>query len=82
RGKGVEEVGVDRATGRTLVRVDPEYFRPTEVDLLIGNPAKAKQKLGWSHTVALPELVKEMVAADIALLREEAAPVPGQRAHG
>jgi len=82
RGKGVEEVGVCRASGRALVRVDPEYFRPTEVDLLIGNPAKAKRQLGWSHTVALPELVREMVAADIALLREEAAPAAGQRANG
>lgn len=70
RGEGVDEVGVDRASGRTLVRIDPEYFRPTEVDLLVGNPAKAKRQLGWSHTVALPELVREMVAADIALLRD------------
>jgi GDPmannose 4,6-dehydratase len=82
RGKGVDEVGVDRATGRMLVRVDPEYFRPTEVDLLIGSAAKAKRVLGWTHTVKLPELVKEMVASDIAVMRDEAAPVPGQRAHG
>ena len=60
---GVEEVGVCRRTGRELVRVDPAYFRPTEVDLLIGNPAKAKRVLGWSHTVELPELAAEMVAA-------------------
>jgi GDPmannose 4,6-dehydratase len=82
RGSGVEEVGMDRATGRALVRVDPEYFRPTEVDLLIGNPAKAKRNLGWTHTVKLPELVREMVASDIAQMREEATPAPGQRAHG
>jgi GDPmannose 4,6-dehydratase len=82
RGSGVEEVGMDRATGRALVRVDPEYFRPTEVDLLIGNPAKAKRNLGWTHTVKLPELVREMVASDIAQMREEAPPAPGQRAHG
>ena len=77
RGEGVEEVGIDTATGRAVVRVDPAYFRPTEVDLLIGNPAKAKRVLGWSHTVKLPELVSEMVAADIALLREDTGPGHG-----
>ena len=82
RGQGVEEVGVDRNSGRTVVRVDPEYFRPTEVDLLIGNAAKARRALGWTHTVKLPELVKEMVAADIALLQDAAPAIPGQRAHG
>jgi GDPmannose 4,6-dehydratase len=81
RGTGVEEVGIDRASGRTLVRVDPEYFRPTEVDLLIGNAAKAQRKLGWTHTVELPELVREMVASDIAVMRDEPAP-PGPRPHG
>ncbi|WP_198375820.1 GDP-mannose 4,6-dehydratase [Neoroseomonas rubea] len=77
QGQGVEEVGIDKATGRAVVRVDPTYFRPTEVDLLIGNPAKAKRVLGWSHTVKLPELVSEMVAADIALMRGEAGPDHG-----
>jgi GDPmannose 4,6-dehydratase len=72
RGAGVNEVGVCKATGRELVRVDPTYFRPTEVDLLIGNPAKAKRVLGWSHTVKLPELAAEMVAADIAELKSNA----------
>jgi GDPmannose 4,6-dehydratase len=81
RGTGAEEVGIDRASGRTLVRVDPEYFRPTEVDLLIGNPAKARSRLGWTHTVELPELVREMVASDIAVMRDEPAP-PGPRPHG
>jgi GDPmannose 4,6-dehydratase len=72
RGAGVNEIGVCKATGRELVRVDPTYFRPTEVDLLIGNPAKAKRILGWSHTVKLPELAAEMVAADIAELKSHA----------
>ena len=72
RGAGVNEVGICKATGRELVRVDPAYFRPTEVDLLIGNPAKAKRVLGWSHTVKLPELAAEMVAADIAELKSHA----------
>jgi len=70
-GKGEAEHGICRSTGRTLVRVDPTYFRPTEVDLLIGNPAKARAKLGWSHTVTLREMVAEMVAYDIAELRGE-----------
>ena len=72
RGEGVNEVGVCKKTGRELVRVDPTYFRPTEVDLLIGNPAKAKRVLGWSHTVKLPELAAEMVAADVAELKSNA----------
>ncbi|MBR0649731.1 GDP-mannose 4,6-dehydratase [Roseomonas terrae] len=69
RGAGVNEIGVCKKTGRELVRVDPAYFRPTEVDLLIGNPAKAKRVLGWSHTIKLPELAAEMVAADVAALK-------------
>jgi GDPmannose 4,6-dehydratase len=54
-----------------LIEIDPRYFRPTEVDLLLGNPAKAKAKLGWSHTIAFPQLVGEMVNADLDLLRRE-----------
>ncbi len=68
RGEGVDEVGVDAATGATLVRIDPRYFRPTEVDLLLGDPAKAKEKLGWTHTTSFPDLVKDMVQADVKLL--------------
>jgi len=68
RGSGVEEKGVNRANGDVLVEVDPRYFRPTEVDLLIGNPAKAERCLGWKHTTGFPELVREMVAADLAAL--------------
>lgn len=64
-GKGIEETGVDSKTGRVLVEVDPRYFRPTEVDLLVGDPTKARQKLGWHHTVGIAELVSEMVRSDI-----------------
>ena len=67
-GRGVAEVGRCTSTGRVLVRVDPAYFRPTEVDLLIGNPAKARAKLGWSHRTSLRELVAEMVASDLKLV--------------
>jgi GDPmannose 4,6-dehydratase len=68
-GSGIEECGTDRATGRTLVRVDSKYFRPTEVDLLIGDASKAREILGWQHTVGLAALVGEMVEADLAAIR-------------
>jgi len=68
-GAGVDEKGVDTATGKVLVEVDPRFFRPTEVELLLGDPAKAKAKLGWSHTTPFPALVQEMVEADLARLR-------------
>ncbi|MGE5506636.1 MAG: GDP-mannose 4,6-dehydratase [Actinomycetota bacterium] len=65
-GKGVEEKGIDRNSGRVLVEIDPRYFRPTEVDLLIGDPTKANTQLGWRHTIGFRQLVAEMVAADMA----------------
>ena len=65
QGRGVDEKGVCAKTGRVLIRIDPSYFRPTEVDLLIGDPLKAKQKLGWKTTTTLRELVAEMVAHDL-----------------
>lgn len=67
-GKGVEEIGKDSDSGDILVRVDPQYFRPTEVDLLIGDPTKAKKQLEWQIKVSFNDLVKEMVEADIKLL--------------
>ncbi len=68
-GEGVGEIGRCAKTGRELVKVDPRYFRPTEVDILIGNPAKAKEKLGWTATVQLPELVAEMVRSDVETMK-------------
>jgi GDPmannose 4,6-dehydratase len=70
-GSGIDEKGLCRKTGRCLVEVDPRYFRPTEVDLLIGDPAKAKQKLGWQHTTPVRELAREMVAADLEVMRND-----------
>lgn len=70
-GEGVEETGTDKATGRLLVRVDPRYFRPTEVDILIGDPSKAREKLGWSATTPLSELVSEMVREDMKQVADE-----------
>lgn len=70
-GKGVEEKGMDKATGEVIVRVDPQYFRPTEVDLLIGDPKKAIEQLGWIRKVTFSDLVKEMVEADCLLLERQ-----------
>jgi GDPmannose 4,6-dehydratase len=73
RGNGVEEVGLEERTGETRVKVDPRYFRPTEVDLLLGNPTKAREKLGWQHKTSFVDLIKEMVAHDLAALKNESA---------
>jgi GDPmannose 4,6-dehydratase len=73
RGEGVDEKGVDAATGDVRVAIDPRYFRPTEVDLLIGDPTKAREKLGWSHKITAHELAKEMVQADLKVMA--AAPI-------
>lgn len=69
RGHGVDEKGYDKADGRCLVEVDPRYFRPTEVELLIGDASKAHQKLGWRHETPVRELAREMVAEDLKVMR-------------
>jgi GDPmannose 4,6-dehydratase len=71
KGKGVDEKGLDAKTGEILVEIDPRYFRPTEVDFLLGDPSKAQAKLGWKHKTSFPELVREMVASDIKLVERE-----------
>ena len=70
-GKGIEEKGIDEDTGEPLVLVDPRYFRPAEVDALIGDATKAKKKLGWAHRTTFRQLVKEMVAADLKAVKDE-----------
>jgi GDPmannose 4,6-dehydratase len=72
KGDGVDEVGIDTRSGRTLVRVDPRYFRPTEVETLLGDATKARQKLGWAAEVSFPELVAEMVESDLDLAKRDA----------
>jgi len=67
QGSGVDEVGREAATGAVRVRIDPRYFRPTEVDVLQGDATKAREKLGWRHTVGFTELVREMVESDLRL---------------
>ncbi len=69
RGKGTNETGVDARSGEVLVEVDPRYFRPAEVEILLGDPAKARQKLGWRHKVGFEDLVREMVDADLAEMK-------------
>ena len=64
QGTGPEEKGIDKATGKVIVAVNPEYYRPTEVDLLIGDPVKAREKLGWEATIKFEELVRLMARAD------------------
>jgi GDPmannose 4,6-dehydratase len=76
RGEGVNEKGYDATSGECLVEIDPRYFRPTEVDLLIGNPAKAQSKLGWAHETNLDQLVAEMVREDLKVMAR-AVPVSG-----
>jgi GDPmannose 4,6-dehydratase len=71
RGRGVDEVGICARSGRKLVQVDPRYFRPTEVDLLQGDPSKARARLGWRHRTGFAELVREMVEADLAEVKRE-----------
>jgi GDPmannose 4,6-dehydratase len=72
-GSGAAERGVEAGTGRVLVEIDPDYFRPTEVDFLIGDPSKARQKLGWRHKVSFAQLIDEMVDADLKAVRNEHA---------
>ncbi len=71
QGEGMDELGIDASSGDILVRVDPRYFRPTEVDLLLGDPSKAWRVLGWQHKVTFPELVSEMVNSDLEVIAKE-----------
>ncbi len=72
QGSGIEEKGFDKSTGDVLVEVDPRYFRPTEVDQLLGDPSRARDRLGWRHKTSFDALVKDMVEADVvAILREQ-----------
>jgi GDPmannose 4,6-dehydratase len=71
RGGGKDEQGVDATNGRVLVEIDKRYFRPTEVDSLLGDPSKAAAKLGWRHKTTFEALVKEMVEADLVAVRDE-----------
>lgn len=70
-GSGVDEVGIDEATGKILVKVNKDFYRPAEVELLIGNPKKAEEKLGWKREISFEELVSRMVKNDLELVKKE-----------
>jgi GDPmannose 4,6-dehydratase len=72
QGSGVDEIGIDRRSGKTVVRVDPRYFRPTEVETLLGDASKARDKLGWTAQVSFDQLVAEMMDSDLMLARRDA----------
>lgn len=71
QGTGVDETGIDQATGKTLVKVNKDFFRPAEVYQLLGNPAKAEEQLGWKREISFAELVSRMVSNDLALVEKE-----------
>ena len=71
QGKGVNEKGINKKNSKVIIEIDPRYFRPTEVDLLIGDPSKARNKLGWEPKVKLPELIKMMIKYDMDLVKRE-----------
>jgi GDPmannose 4,6-dehydratase len=71
RGSGIDEKGIDARSGQVLIEIDTRYFRPTEVDLLVGDASKARQRLGWRHKTSFDDLVKEMVEADLIAVRRE-----------
>ena len=70
-GKGVDEIAKDKATGKTVVKVNPKFFRPAEVDILLGNPEKAEKTLGWKREISFSELVERMVKNDLGLVKNE-----------
>jgi GDPmannose 4,6-dehydratase len=72
QGKGVDEQGIDRKSGKAVVKVDPRYFRPTEVETLLGDPSKAKAKLGWKAETSFVDLVREMTTADLEIAKRDA----------
>jgi GDPmannose 4,6-dehydratase len=69
KGKGVDEVGLDKKTGKVIIKIHPKYFRPAEVDVLLGNPKKAEEKLGWRAKTKFEDLVKLMVKSDYELIK-------------
>lgn len=77
QGEGINEVGIETCSGKDLVRVDRRYFRPTEVDALLGDASKAAQRLGWRHETSFQQLITEMVQSDL----KDVASRPGRKSH-
>jgi GDPmannose 4,6-dehydratase len=81
-GEGINEKGYDMETGKLIIAVDPRYFRPTEVENLLGDPTKAKEKLGWETKISFEEMVREMMENDLSLAkRDSLIKEHGFRAH-
>lgn len=70
-GTGIDEIGINKATGKTIVKINKKFFRPAEVDILLGNPAKAEEKLGWVRDISFKQLVQRMIENDIAIVERE-----------
>ncbi|RWX47103.1 GDPmannose 4,6-dehydratase [Candidatus Electrothrix aarhusensis] len=71
QGKGLDEIGIEEKSGKTIVKIDPRYFRPTEVETLLGDPAKAKEQLGWEPKISFAEMVQEMVVEDLKMAERD-----------
>ena len=71
KGEGLNEKGIDKKTGKTIVEIDPQYFRPTEVELLLGDASKAKEILGWEAKTKFKDLVKVMIESDLDILKNK-----------
>ncbi len=71
KGKEIDEIGIDKSTGKTIVKVNPKFFRPAEVDILLGNPQKAEKILKWKREISFDEMVKRMVENDLTLVEQE-----------
>lgn len=76
KGKGVNEIGIDERTGETLIKIDAAYFRPTEVDILLGDPTKARNQLNWHHQTTFEQLIHEMIDAELSDTRDKVESVP------
>ena len=71
KGKGVEEIGINQENGKTIVKINPKFFRPAEVEILLGDPAKAENKLGWKREISFASMVEKMVENDMRLVKKE-----------
>jgi GDPmannose 4,6-dehydratase len=71
KGSGIDEIGVNKANGKTIVKINKKFFRPAEVDILLGNPEKAEKTLGWKREISFADLVKRMVENDMKLVEDE-----------
>ena len=71
QGSGIDEIGINKSNGKTIVKINPQFFRPAEVEVLLGNPEKAEKSLGWKREISFSQLVERMVKNDVALVASE-----------